>query len=161
MAFIIREKENVDNAWIVELLRQNWGGDFIITRSIKYSPQDLRGFIAENKREVAGICLYNIKNDECEIVLLEAFSQYQGIGTGLLEKMRDKSREEKWQRIWLITTNDNIDALRFYQKRGFELVKIYRNEMAKSRIIKPTIPERGNYGIPIRDEIELELKQGY
>ncbi|GAB6277014.1 MAG: hypothetical protein SAMD01599839_15540 [Rectinema sp.] len=61
--------------------------------------------------------------------------------------------------MWLVTTNDNIDALRFYQKRGFELLKIHRNAISKSRKIKPTIPETGNYGISIRDEIELELKQ--
>ncbi|MEN6492276.1 MAG: GNAT family N-acetyltransferase [Rectinema sp.] len=159
MEFIIRKKQNSDNAWITELLRRDWGGDFITTRGVKYSPRDLRGFIAENKQKVVGICLYNIKNEECEIVLLEAFIQYQGIGTGLLGKLRDQNRRENWKRMWLVTTNDNIDALRFYQKRGFELLKIHRNAISKSRKIKPTIPETGNYGISIRDEIELELKQ--
>jgi DNA-3-methyladenine glycosylase I len=59
-------------------------------------------------------------------------------------------------RIWLITTNDNIDALRFYQKRGYEMKTVHRYAMEVSRKTKPQIPFEGKYGIPIRDEIEME-----
>jgi hypothetical protein len=55
------------------------------------------------------------------------------------------------------TTNDNLNALRFYQKRGFVLVSVHRNAVIKSRQLKPEIPLTGNDGIPLRDEIELEM----
>jgi hypothetical protein len=57
----------------------------------------------------------------------------------------------------LITTNDNTKALRFWQKRGFRLAAVHRNAVEKSRKIKPEIPLTGNDGIPIKDEIELEM----
>jgi hypothetical protein len=61
-------------------------------------------------------------------------------------------------RVWLITTNDNLDALRFYQRRGFTLAALHRGAVARSRRLKPTIPEVGAHGIPIRDELELERR---
>lgn len=61
-------------------------------------------------------------------------------------------------RLWLITTNDNMEALRFYQKRGFILSALYPNALEESRKLKPEIPEVGLEGIPLRDEIELEFK---
>jgi RimJ/RimL family protein N-acetyltransferase len=64
------------------------------------------------------------------------------------------------RRIWLITTNDNTAALRFYQKKGFSLVAVHRNAIERSRQLKPEIPETGNDGIPLRDEIELEIVLG-
>ncbi|MGD8245715.1 MAG: hypothetical protein PVG25_02965 [Anaerolineae bacterium] len=61
------------------------------------------------------------------------------------------------QRIWLITTNDNLAALRFYQRRGFSLVAVHPGAVDQARTLKPEIPAIGHSGIPIRDEIELEL----
>ena len=60
-------------------------------------------------------------------------------------------------RITLITTNDNLPALRFYQKRGFDMVRLYRNAVEHSRKIKPEIPLTGMDGIPLKHEIELEM----
>ena len=80
----------------------------------------------------------------------------KGIGTALVEKVEKIAKELNCKKIWLITTNDNIDALLFWQKRGFSIKAIYPNAISVSRKLKPEISEIGNYGIPIRDEIELE-----
>jgi GNAT superfamily N-acetyltransferase len=69
----------------------------------------------------------------------------------------DEARKQNCERVFLATTNDNLHALRFYQKRGFELVAVHRGAVNESRKIKPGIPLIGNDGIPIRDEIELEM----
>jgi len=61
------------------------------------------------------------------------------------------------RRLWLITTNDNLRALGFYQKRGMTLVAVYRNAMEAARRLKPQIPMIGQNGIPLKDEIELEM----
>ena len=61
-----------------------------------------------------------------------------------------------WKRVWLITTNDNLDAIRFYQRRGFMISAIYKNALEFSRKLKPSIPTIGRYGIYMRDEIEFE-----
>jgi len=76
-----------------------------------------------------------------------------GVGTVLVEALKTRVRG----RIWLVTTNDNLDALRFYQRRGFVLAALRPGAVQDSRRrLKPTISETGAYGIPLRDEIELE-----
>ncbi|UCF27229.1 MAG: GNAT family N-acetyltransferase, partial [Chloroflexota bacterium] len=81
-----------------------------------------------------------------------------GIGSALITKAVETAELEGCYRVWLITTNDNIPALRFYQKRGFRLVAIHLNALDNSRKLKPEIPQDGLDGIPLRDEIELEFK---
>ena len=92
-----------------------------------------------------------------EILSLDSLHEYKGIGTLLLNAAIGKARDSGLERIMLITTNDNLPALRFYQKRGFDLVQIRRNALEQARKIKPEIPLIGMDGIPIKHEIELEL----
>jgi len=119
MEIVLREKTENDNPWIIESLRNNWGSDFIISRGVKHYPTKLDGCIIENNGRVIGICLYSIVRKSCEIVLIEVYERRKGIGAELLTKIIKKGKQEKWKRIWLITTNDNIDALKFYLKNGF------------------------------------------
>ncbi|MBS1248898.1 MAG: hypothetical protein MAG431_00468 [Chloroflexi bacterium] len=93
----------------------------------------------------------------CEIVSLDSLEEGHGIGTKLVEAVHQVAVENACERLWLITTNDNLNALGFYQKRGFELVAVHRGAMEESRRVKPKIPEIGHNGIPIRDEIEMEI----
>jgi hypothetical protein len=57
----------------------------------------------------------------------------------------------------LITTNDNLEALRFYQRRGMRLVAVHRGAVDAAREMKPSISEVGEYGIPLHDELERSL----
>ena len=49
--------------------------------------------------------------------------------------------------------------MRFYQRRGFALVRVYPGAIEQSRRIKPQIPRVGNFGIPIRDELKFVLER--
>jgi ribosomal protein S18 acetylase RimI-like enzyme len=100
---------------------------------------------------------YHIDGDACEIVTLDSQREGWGIGTALIEAVKAAARQSGCGRLWLVTTNDNTHALRFYQKRGFILAALHRDAVAASRAIKPEIPFFGVDGIPIRDEIELEM----
>jgi len=94
---------------------------------------------------------------QCEILTLHAGEQWRGAGTALLEAVGQLARGQGCTRLWVITTNDNVDALRFYQRRGFCLVTVHRGAVDRSRAtLKPEITAAGAYGIPLRDEIELE-----
>lgn len=88
---------------------------------------------------------------------MNSFKELQGIGTLLLKTAISLARHQNCQRIWLITTNDNLKALGFYQRRGFHLRAVYPDVIKESRRLKPEIPEIGFNNIPLRDEIELEL----
>jgi ribosomal protein S18 acetylase RimI-like enzyme len=157
MQFTVREVQPDDADWVLEIAR-GWGADFIITRGRAVYPHRLPGFLAETpdgKR--VGLVTYEIVEDQCEIVTLDAFEKFSGIGTALTQSVVEKVRNAGCTRLWLITTNDNLDAIRFYQRRGFTIAAIHLNALAHSRELKPAIPETGQHGIPLRDEIEFEM----
>ncbi len=79
----------------------------------------------------------------------------KGIGTALIQILINEAALSQIKRIKVVTTNDNLNALKFYQKKGFVLVAVHPNALDQSRKYKK-IPIIGENGIPIRDEIELE-----
>ena len=117
----------------------------------------LPGFVAMVDGNPKGLITYRTEKDQCEIISLDSLAEGSGIGTALLNAVLDVARSSGCVRTWLITTNDNTPALRFWQRRGFEIVALYRGAVGESRKLKPEIPHLGSAGIPIRDEIELEL----
>jgi GNAT superfamily N-acetyltransferase len=142
--------------WAMELLAQEWGGPMIVTRGKVHDAGVLPGFIALHREEPVGLATYRIEGDECELMSLNSLVEGRGIGAALIASVRDVSRAAGCRRLWLITTNDNLAALRFYQKRRFRLAALYPNAIALSRQYKPEIPMTGLEGIPLRDEIEVE-----
>ena len=135
----------------------NWGGEIMITRGTIYRPEQLEGFVIEDNDEWIGLLTFSISETECEVTSLDSLREGQGIGTSLLDAIVAEARTRSCKRLFLITTNDNLNALGFYQKRGFEIVQIYRNAIYESRKLKPSIPLIGMNNIPLRDEIELEM----
>ena len=107
-----------------------------------------------------GLLTFHIEAGDFEIVTLNSQRERRGIGTALLEQARFAASSAKCRRMWLVTTNDNRPATDFYRRRGFSIVAVHRGAVDLSRRLKPEIPERGLGGIPIRDEIELEIRLG-
>ena len=136
---------------------EHWGGEEMITRGNVYRPEQLDGFIVEENNEWIGLITFLVSNNELEVTSLDSLREGQGIGTALIIKVIEEARTGDCKRVFLITTNDNLNALGFYQRRGFELVKINRGAVNESRKIKPSISLIGENNIPIRDEIELEM----
>ena len=94
---------------------------------------------------------------ETEVVTVDALESGRGVGSLLLDATGTLARRVGWRRLWLVTTNDNTAALRFYQRAGWDLVGFHRNALAQSLVLKPSIPQMGLDSIPIRHELELEL----
>ncbi len=155
--YTIRPLQDTDHPWVRQWMIDHWGAELMAVHGEQLYPAELPGFVAESKSGVVGLVTYRLRDDECEILSLDSLAEGQGIGSALVDAVRKAAFENGAQRLWLITTNDNINALRFYQKRGFELVAVHRRAVDESRKIKPTIPLFGDHGIPIRDEIELEM----
>ena len=130
----------------------------MITRGNVYRPEQLEGFVVEGGDGWIGLLTFVIKDRECEITSLDSVREGRGIGSRLIDQAVEESRARGCNRLFLITTNDNLNALGFYQKRGFEIVAVYRGAVNESRRIKPGIPLVGYNNIPLRDEIELEIK---
>jgi len=136
---------------------EHWGGEEMITRGNVYHPEQLDGFVVEDENEWVGLVTFFIKDAECEVTSLDSLREGKGIGTQLIDKAIEEARARNCKRLFLITTNDNLHALGFYQKRGFEIVTVYRGAVNESRKRKPSISLVGMDGIPLRDEIELEM----
>lgn len=123
---------------------------------------DTRGhpaLVALEGGRVVGVLTWIDHGDSLEVLTLHAEPRGEGTGTLLLDGARRRAGTAEHGRVWLITTNDNIDALRFYQRRGFRLARLHAGAVDRSRAqLKPSIPEIGDHGIPIRDELELELR---
>ena len=137
---------------------EHWGGEEMVSRGRIHRPEQLDGFVVEDGEEWLGLLTFVIEAGECEVTSLDSLREGRGIGSELIEQAIDEARTRGCRRLFLITTNDNLHALGFYQKRGFELVAIYRGAVNESRKLKPGIPLVGMDGIPLRDEIELEIQ---
>ena len=141
-------------SWLVAEL---WGSELVAVHGNVLRPAELPGFIAERSRRVVGLLTYQLVGDFLEIVTLNAIERRAGIGTLLIEASAGTARHFRCREIRLTTTNDNVDALRFYQRRGFRLAGLRAGAVDRSRLEKPEIPRVGDYGIPLHDEIELSL----
>ena len=146
-----------DRPWALHLLQENWGSAIMVTRGKIHRVDELPGFIAIHDGKPAGLITYDIVGTQCEITSMNSLVEGQGIGSALVNAAKDAATTAGCRRLWLTTTNDNTAALRFWQKRGFKLVAVYPDAVEQSRKIKPEIPLIGNDGIPIRDEIEIEM----
>jgi len=144
--------------WARELLIGNWGSVRIVTRGKVHQADALPGLVAVIGEEPVGLLTYALENGECEIVSLNAVVEGRGVGSSLVREVREIAHSRGCSRVWLITTNDNTHALRFYQRLGMVIAAVYPNALAESRRLKPEIPEIGIDGIPLRDEIELEIR---
>lgn len=153
----IRPIDHGDKAWVASLINEIWGSVQMVVRGSIYHVNELPGFIAILEDEPVGLVTYFLENGDCEIISLDSTIEGIGMGSTLIETIKKFAREEECKRLRLITTNDNIKALKFWQKRGFRLKAVYPNAVDKSRKLKPEIPLLGNDDIPIRDEIELEM----
>jgi len=140
--------------WLVAEL---WGSEAIAVHGSLFRPADLPGYIAERAGRLVGLLTYDVTGDMLEIVTLNAIERRSGIGTMLIDAAVNAARRKGCREIRLTTTNDNVDALRFYQRRGFRLAELRPGAVDRARREKPEMPRTGDYGIPLRDEIDLVL----
>lgn len=142
---------------VTSFIHDQWGSNRVVSKGRVFDPSELEGFAAVADEKVVGLVTFRVERDECEVVTLNSLSEGTGTGSSLLNAVRDTAIKARCRRLWLITTNDNLSALRFYQKWGLRITAIYPNALERSRMLKPEIPLLGKEGIPIRDEIELEM----
>ncbi|MGD6802659.1 GNAT family N-acetyltransferase [Rossellomorea aquimaris] len=148
--------EDIPKNKIIEFFKLHWGSPEMVISSGVYDCSTLDGFAVVNvKGEIMGLITYIIIDEELEIISLDSIEEGKGIGTSLVQEVENLAIKKRCRLVKLITTNDNLSALKFYQKRGFILSHIINNAVDKARELKPEIPWIGNEGIPIRDEIEL------
>jgi ribosomal protein S18 acetylase RimI-like enzyme len=151
----IRPVADNDRPTVEWLTTQLWGAPEVAVHDGVFYPASLPGFIAERAGRIAGLVTFEVRGYTLEIATINALDRHQGIGTLLIDAVRDEARRLGCRHVTLTTTNDNIGALRFYQRRGFRLAALRPGAVDRSRQRKPEIPRTGDFGIPLRDEIDL------
>jgi GNAT superfamily N-acetyltransferase len=142
----------------VEAFLGEHGSLRLARRSELLHPLDHPAFLARVDDVLVGVATYVVDGGACELLTLHAQHQFAGTGTALVEAVARAARESGCRLMWVVTTNDNVDALRFYQRRGFRLTQLRPGAVDTCReTLKPEIPLVGAHGIPLRDELELEL----
>jgi ribosomal protein S18 acetylase RimI-like enzyme len=148
---LLREDER---GWVRSTIRERWGSEIVVAHGVVYEPMLLPGFVAEEEGRPIGLLTYIFEGDACEIVTIDALEEGRGVGRALI----GAAKELGARRLWLITTNDNVRAQRFYERRGFELVAVHEGAVDRSRLEKPEIPHLGHGGVEIHDELEYEFR---
>jgi GNAT superfamily N-acetyltransferase len=152
----VREATAADAEAVAEFLGRH-GSAVVARHGELLDPTAHPALLTEDGGRLTGLLTFVVAGTDCEVLTLHADPPRAGAGTELIEAVAQLAADRGCERLWLITTNDNVDALRFYQRRGFRLTGLHPGAVDRSRReLKPQISEVADNGIPIRDELDLE-----
>lgn len=152
---LVTNLSDTDRTWVRERTELLFGGHMVVSGDVVHEPAELPGFICCEGSERVGLATFQIDGGLCELVTIDALCQWCGVGSALLEAVEKAAVASGCTILMTITTNDNLDAMRFFQRRGFVIREVRTDTVAAIRELKPDLPVIGNYGIPVRDEVEL------
>lgn len=155
MKYVNISEENRE--FVNDFIMRQWYSTKMIIRGKEIDMTTVDGIIVTENDAITGLITYIFYGNICEIISLDSLLESQGIGTTLVNKVILIAKDHNCRKVVLITTNDNINAIRFYQKRGFDMVHLYHNALDISRKLKPEIPLLGDNNIPLKHEIEFEF----
>ncbi|MBO6757406.1 MAG: GNAT family N-acetyltransferase [Roseibium sp.] len=153
MSVTVRAIKDEDHAAVHQLLTERWTGPEIMLDGDVVDASRLPGYVAFAGPDLVGLVTLIKRPAEWEILTLDSLSRWAGTGTMLLDAVVEEARSSGISRLTVRTSNDNLDAFRFYQRRGFRLERIAQGVIDAERELKPEIPLRGDYGIEIHDEV--------
>ncbi|HEX6710981.1 MAG TPA: GNAT family N-acetyltransferase [Rubrobacter sp.] len=156
----VRPIERGDRPWVARRLEEAFANATVARKGVLIDASDLPGFVATDGGRPVGLLTYDVAHNECEVVAIISTEEGRGIGRALMDAVRDHAVAVGYRRLWLTTTNDNSRAFRFYQLWGMDLCAFYRHGARRSRMVKPSLPERGADGIPLDHELEFEMFLG-
>lgn len=156
----VHEITNENRPMINEFLKTHWYATTMVLRGEIVNMSRAEGFFRTENGVITALLTYRFDGRIFEILSLDSLREGKGVGTWMLQEAVCRARQLGAEKIVVITSNDNMRAIGFYQKRGFDLVKLYRNGLDAARRLKPDIPLVGRDNIPLRHELEFEMKLG-
>lgn len=154
MEYVFINEENRKD--VTDFIIKHWLSAEMVIRGGIVDMTEVDGIAVLENKKIIALLTFVVNGNVCEIISLDSLAERKGIGTSMIEKIIAFARQKHCKKVIVVTTNDNMNAIRFYQKRGFDMVKLYHNALDASRRLKPQIPLIGENGIPLRHEIEFE-----
>jgi GNAT superfamily N-acetyltransferase len=146
-----------DRRSLDELLRLRWSDGTVSVRGKLVGVTDVEALGAYVEGRLQGVATWIVEEGNLYLATLNNVTDRRGVSSALLDAMIALGREKRFKVLRALISNDNTRALRFYQRRGFRIVAVHIGIVDMMRRLKPAIPEKGFDGIPMRDEIELEM----
>ena len=112
----VRPIEPADRPWVIRRLEDAFGDSTVARKGVPIDAATLPGFVATDNGRPVGLLVHSLAQDECEVVAIISTKKGRGIGRALMNAVRERAEAAGWHRLWLITTNDNTRAFRFYQR---------------------------------------------
>ena len=153
----IRRIKKDDGEEIYGFLHDHWSSHEIVSLKKVHDATLLEGFIAPSPAgDLNGLITLDVTDHGCEIVTMNSVYKGRGTGTNLMSCAEIFARETSCKRLWLVTSNDNVEAMAFYMRRGFRMSKVHRDALNEARKSNPSIPTHGHHGIEMHDLVEFE-----
>lgn len=155
----VRAAQPEDRERMEEIALHFWGETEVACFDAVYDVLELPAFVAELDGQVVGFLSYATEGERLNLVVLNVLPDYQGHGVGesLLRAVVGQGRRLGLARLVVSTSNDDLLALSFYQRAGFTI-----EEVVPGRILEHHGgEEEGFAGIPVRDEVRLQLLLDY
>ncbi len=149
--------QDCDRKEIAEFVKLHWLSEMVMSRGRSFYPHKEDGFLERRDDRIVGLLTFRIDDDAMEVLTLNATLEGQRIGSSLMLDAIEKARRDGHKRVWLTTTNANMRAIGFYQRLGFRIIEVNIGAVDEARKVKPQIPKTGEGGIPIHDEIVMQL----
>jgi len=136
----IRELVPADRDWVEPFLAEAWRAALVVVHGEAIDPVGLPGWVCADGENIIRLITYRISQSACEIISLNSLHENAGIGNALLKAVEETARRNQCEKVWLITTNDNLSAICFYQRRGFRIIAVHRCAVDRARVLKASIP---------------------
>ncbi len=151
------ELRDEDRAEVAEFIERHWQSRLSMSRGRKFYPHQESGLIERRGGAIVGLLTYHIDEEGMEVLTLNSTLEGAGLGSSLMLDAIEKARKEGCRKIFLVTTNDRLRVISFYQRLGFRMTAINLGVVDEARKVKPQIPLIGERGVPIHDEVVMEL----
>lgn len=156
MAF--QRMTDADREEVGAFIARHWGSRVVMSRGQAYQPHELDAVLQRSNGAISALATFRADEQGLEVLTMNSTDPGHGVGTMLMLAVLDEARRRTIERVWLTTTNDNLDAIRFYQRLGFRMIEVRVGAVDEARKIKPQIPLIGKDGMAIHDEIVMEAR---
>lgn len=151
------EIRDSDRGEVADFIERHWGSKISMSHGHAFYPHKEQGFVERRDGAIVGLLTYHLDEEGMEILTLNSTLEGAGIGSSLMLNAIETAREKGCRKIWLATTNDRLRVIDFYQRLGFRMTAINLGVVDEARKVKPQIPVVGERGVPIHDEVIMEI----